>query len=77
MICINGAKECTGCMKCQDEYESGQRETLYDCEICGELVNYVEYVDGKYMCLNCVEIYQTEVENGEREQFDFENIGGC
>ena len=50
MTCINGAKECDGCMECQDNKE-------YFCPKCGEEVFDTVYVsdDGSIVgCEHCI-----------------------
>ena len=51
MICVNGARECTGCMACQPD-----PEPVY-CPVCGEETTEYLYKDksGDVVgCENCI-----------------------
>lgn len=59
MTCVNGAKECDGCMRCQ-----GQGDAL-KCPVCGEELSIFDTVyvqnDEVIGCEHCTETSTAEV----------------
>jgi len=59
MSCINGSRECDGCMACQEEVN-------YKCPVCGEELGCLEdvFVDGSGEVVGCEHCLK-KVEAGE------------